>query len=207
MKININECAGSQQRPPSTRKLTMAHNLFNTPPGLQARRRQDRQVLLAAGAREGRHRQDLAPAGLDPHRARVGAAQLRRQEGDRGARARSSPTGSRTRARTDEIPFVVARIVLQDFTGVPLLADLAAMRGVAQRHGQEPEGDRAAGAGRPGGRPLGADRPLRHQERARPQHEAGVQAQRGALPVHEVGHAGVRHVQGRAARASASCTR
>lgn len=34
-------------------------------------------------------------------------------------------------ARTDEIPFVVARVVLQDFTGVPLLADLAAMRNVA----------------------------------------------------------------------------
>ena len=34
-------------------------------------------------------------------------------------------------ARTDEIPFVVARVVLQDFTGVPLLADLAAMRSVA----------------------------------------------------------------------------
>jgi aconitate hydratase len=33
--------------------------------------------------------------------------------------------------RTDEIPFVVARIVLQDFTGVPLLCDLAVMRGVA----------------------------------------------------------------------------
>src|SRR6478672_1978943 len=32
-------------------------------------------------------------------------------------------------ARTDEIPFVLARIVLQDFTGVPLLCDLAAMRG------------------------------------------------------------------------------
>src|SRR3954470_19899876 len=30
--------------------------------------------------------------------------------------------------RTEEIPFVVARVVLQDFTGVPLLADLAAMR-------------------------------------------------------------------------------
>jgi len=39
--------------------------------------------------------------------------------------------------RTDEIPFVVARIVLQDFTGVPLLADLAAMRGVADRMGQD----------------------------------------------------------------------
>ena len=31
-------------------------------------------------------------------------------------------------SRTAEIPFVVARIVLQDFTGVPLLVDLAAMR-------------------------------------------------------------------------------
>ena len=41
--------------------------------------------------------------------------------------------------RTDEIPFVVARIVLQDFTGVPLLADLAAMRGVAHRMGKNPK--------------------------------------------------------------------
>jgi aconitate hydratase len=42
-------------------------------------------------------------------------------------------------ARTDEIPFTVARVVLQDFTGVPLLADLAAMRSVAQRLGQDPK--------------------------------------------------------------------
>ena len=41
--------------------------------------------------------------------------------------------------RTDEIPFVLARIVLQDFTGVPLLADLAAMRGVAQKMGKNPK--------------------------------------------------------------------
>ncbi|MGH8719711.1 MAG: aconitate hydratase, partial [Burkholderiales bacterium] len=41
--------------------------------------------------------------------------------------------------RVDEIPFVVARIVLQDFTGVPLLADLAAMRNVAQRMGKNPK--------------------------------------------------------------------
>ena len=44
-----------------------------------------------------------------------------------------------TAARTDEIPFVVARIVLQDFTGVPLLADLAAMRGVAAKLGKNPK--------------------------------------------------------------------
>jgi aconitate hydratase len=41
--------------------------------------------------------------------------------------------------RTEEIPFVVARIVLQDFTGVPLLVDLAAMRGVAQKMGKNPK--------------------------------------------------------------------
>jgi aconitate hydratase len=44
-----------------------------------------------------------------------------------------------TAARVDEIPFVVARVVLQDFTGVPLLADLAAMRGVASKMGKKPK--------------------------------------------------------------------
>jgi aconitate hydratase len=41
--------------------------------------------------------------------------------------------------RTEEIPFIVARVVLQDFTGVPLLADLAAMRNVADRLGKNPK--------------------------------------------------------------------
>ncbi|WP_017525180.1 aconitate hydratase AcnA [Pusillimonas noertemannii] len=41
--------------------------------------------------------------------------------------------------RTTEIPFVVARVVLQDFTGVPLLADIAAMRSVAGRMGKNPK--------------------------------------------------------------------
>ncbi|WP_461503653.1 aconitate hydratase [Rhodoferax sp.] len=40
--------------------------------------------------------------------------------------------------RTNEIAFVVSRVVLQDFTGVPLLADLAAMRSTAQRLGLDP---------------------------------------------------------------------
>ena len=42
-------------------------------------------------------------------------------------------------ARTEEIPFVVARIVLQDFTGVPLLVDLAAMRDAAAKMGKDPK--------------------------------------------------------------------
>jgi aconitate hydratase len=41
--------------------------------------------------------------------------------------------------RTDEIPFTVARVILQDFTGVPLLADLAAMRSAAARAGRDPQ--------------------------------------------------------------------
>ncbi len=41
--------------------------------------------------------------------------------------------------RTEEIPFSVARIVLQDFTGVPLLVDLAAMRSAAARLGKDPK--------------------------------------------------------------------
>jgi aconitate hydratase len=42
-------------------------------------------------------------------------------------------------ARTEEIPFIVARVVLQDFTGVPLLADLASMRNVASSMGRDPK--------------------------------------------------------------------
>jgi len=41
--------------------------------------------------------------------------------------------------RSDEIPFVVARIVLQDFTGVPLLVDLAAMRSAVDHMGVNPK--------------------------------------------------------------------
>lgn len=44
-----------------------------------------------------------------------------------------------TSERTEEIPFVVARIVLQDFTGVPLLVDLAAMRSAVERMGKDPQ--------------------------------------------------------------------
>ncbi len=41
--------------------------------------------------------------------------------------------------RTQEIPFVVSRVLLQDFTGIPLLVDLAAMRNVAVRMGKDPK--------------------------------------------------------------------
>ena len=43
-----------------------------------------------------------------------------------------------TDKRTEEVPFVIARVILQDFTGVPLLVDLAAMRSAAARLGADP---------------------------------------------------------------------
>ena len=43
-----------------------------------------------------------------------------------------------TNTSDDEIPFVVSRVVLQDFTGVPLLVDLAAMRDAASKQGKDP---------------------------------------------------------------------
>ncbi|MGH9938187.1 MAG: aconitase family protein, partial [Blastocatellia bacterium] len=55
------------------------------------------------------------------------------KEDDVRALANWKPSAS----RTAEIPFVVARIVLQDFTGVPLLVDLAAMRSTVARLGKD----------------------------------------------------------------------
>jgi aconitate hydratase len=40
--------------------------------------------------------------------------------------------------RTEEIPFVVSRVLLQDFTGVPLVVDLAAMRGAVKKAAKPP---------------------------------------------------------------------
>jgi aconitate hydratase A / 2-methylisocitrate dehydratase len=50
------------------------------------------------------------------------------------ALARWAATGR----RTAELPFVVARVLLQDFTGVPLIVDLAAMRSAVERVGKSP---------------------------------------------------------------------
>ncbi len=54
-------------------------------------------------------------------------------EGDVRALAAWQPRAERTR----ELPFVVARVLLQDFTGVPLIADLAAMRSAMARLGRD----------------------------------------------------------------------
>ena len=162
-----------------------------------SRRRQDRQFYsLPALARPSRRE---APAGVDPHRARIGAAQLRRQEGDRGAREaarqleaerRRAPTRSRSSSRASccrtspacrcwstsprcaASPHKLGKNpkIIEPLVPVDLVVDHSVQIDYYGAH-----------------------------ERARPQHEARVQAQPRALPVHEVGHAGLRHLQGRAA--------
>jgi aconitate hydratase len=54
------------------------------------------------------------------------------------ANIRALASWAATSERSEEIPFIVARVILQDFTGVPLLVDLAAMRSAVQRLGKDP---------------------------------------------------------------------
>ena len=74
-----------------------------------------------------------------------------------------------------------ARVLMQDFTGVPAVVDLAAMRDAMAAHRRRPGADRPARPGRPGHRPLGPGRPLPHAGRVRLQRRARVRAQRRAL--------------------------
>ena len=102
--------------------------------------------------------------------------------------------------RTQEIPFIVARIVLQDFTGVPLLVDLAAMRSAVVKLGKNPKIIEPL---------VPVDLVVDHSVQvdfagnggfAGAQSGHGISTQPRALPVSQVGHAGIRHVQSRAAR-------
>ncbi len=97
----------------------------------------------------------------------------------------------------EEIQFTPARVIMQDFTGVPCVVDLATMREAMQRPRRRPGQDQPAGSGRAGHRPLGHRRLLRLADGADPQRRAGVRAQPGALPVPALGTVGVRRVQGR----------
>jgi aconitate hydratase len=88
----------------------------------------------------------LSKAGLDVSRLPVSIrlvleSLLRNCDGKRvGEHAVKALAGWKAKSeRTEEIPFVVARIVLQDFTGVPLLVDLAAMRSAVAKLGRSPK--------------------------------------------------------------------
>jgi aconitate hydratase len=78
----------------------------------------------------------VGPVSRLPHSLRVVLESLLRNcDGERITQddvrelANWQPNGK----RVEEIPFIVARVLLQDFTGVPLLVDLAAMRSAVAR--------------------------------------------------------------------------
>ena len=66
---------------------------------------------------------------------------------------------------SEEIAFTPARVVMQDFTGVPAIVDLAAMRDAMAELGGDPEKINPLVPGRAGDRPLGAGRRVRHRRR------------------------------------------
>ena len=75
-----------------------------------------------------------------------------------------------------EIAFRPSRVLLQDFTGVPAIVDLAAMRDAMKRLGGDPKKDQSAPAGRAGDRPLGAGGRVGNSSRVRGQRRTGISA-------------------------------
>jgi aconitate hydratase len=64
-----------------------------------------------------------------------------------------------------EIAYRPARVLMQDFTGVPAVVDLAAMRDGIKALGGDPQKINPLNPGRPGHRPLGDDRRVRQSAR------------------------------------------
>ena len=116
----------------------MAHNLFNS-----------LQTFTTAAGKTGQfyalpqlEKEGVGPISRLPVSIRIVLESvLRNYDGQKITEddVRTLATWGPTETRTAEIPFVVARIILQDFTGVPLLVDLAAMRSAVANLGKDPK--------------------------------------------------------------------
>ena len=162
------------------------------------RRPRDLRLLQPAGAREGRLPRRGAPAVLaeDPAREPAAPRGRRLRQGGRHPRAgRLDPADGGEK----EISFMPARVLLQDFTGVPCVVDLAAMRDGIVALGGDPEQGQPAAAGRARHRPLGAGRLLRPADALHAERRARVPAQPRALRVPALGPDGVPQLPRRAA--------
>ena len=94
--------------------------------------------LSSNDARRCRIDADRRAALFDPRAVGIRAAKLRRLRGDRERRAPSGGLAAGA-AEPIEVPFKPARVLLQDFTGVPAVVDLAAMRSAMRRLGGDPD--------------------------------------------------------------------
>jgi aconitate hydratase len=114
----------------------MPHNLFNT-----------LQTFSPAEGRTGQYyslpqleKEGVAPVSRLPVSIRIVLESVLRNYDGKKIREQDVRSLSNWKAnaeRTEEVPFIVARVLLQDFTGVPLLVDLAAMRSAVQRMGKQ----------------------------------------------------------------------
>ena len=106
----------------------------------------------------------------------------------------------RHRGKEDyEIAFRPARVLMQDFTGVPAVVDLAAMRDAMVEARRRSRQDQPAGAGRSRDRPFRGGRLRRHVQGAGAERQARIRAEPGALPLPQMGTAGVLELLRRAA--------
>ena len=101
---------------------------------------------------------------------------------------------------SQEIAFTPARVLMQDFTGVPAVVDLAAMRDAMAATGRRSRADQPARAGRARHRPLRPGRRVRHARGVREERRARVRAQPGALRLPALGPGRLRGLPRRAAR-------
>ena len=114
----------------------MAHNLFNT-----------RQTFKTGTGEDGvfyslpqLEREGVGVVSSLPISIRIVLESVLRNFDEKKVRekdVRNVANWSANAERIEEIPFVVARVLLQDFTGVPLLVDLAAMRSAVERLGKD----------------------------------------------------------------------
>ena len=161
------------------------------PGPLRDRRRPDRADVLAAPAAAAVSA-DRPPADLPAHRAGIGAAALRQPRRHARACGATGPVAGAARSAAQRRdphgrgPRGAAGLHRRALAGRP-----GRHAPGGRRAGPGAQTHRAAGAGGPGGRPLGDDRPLRLAPGPGSEHEAGVRAQPRALPVHEMGHAGL----------------
>jgi aconitate hydratase len=114
----------------------MPHNLFNTLQNFSpAEGRTGQFYSLPQLEKEG-----VGPISRLPVSIRIVLESVLRNYDDKKIReqdVRALANWKANAERTEEIPFIVARVLLQDFTGVPLLVDLAAMRSAVERMGKQ----------------------------------------------------------------------
>src|SRR6201989_2181240 len=116
----------------------MAHNLFNTLQTFTTEKGKSGQFYSLPRLEE----EGVGPVSRLPVSIRVVLESVLRNFDEKVVEESDVRTLANWEAkaeRTEEIPFSVARVLLQDFTGVPLLVDLAAMRSAVARMGRDPK--------------------------------------------------------------------